>query len=134
MAVLCERVIEDKDGVLSLIRIIDRVTHVVTDPDPPKEMPPSNLAFTGVIAFRSGEARGSYSVKLRPEAPSGQQLPAFEQTIHLEGEDRGANLIVNFNFLAETAGLYWIDVLFEDEVVTRMPLRVIYQPQRLSST
>jgi hypothetical protein len=132
LAVLCERVIEDKDGVLTLVRLIDRITVNAGGEDVPEELPPATYQFTAVIGFKSGSARGSYPVGIRPEAPSGQQLPTFTQTIHLEGEDRGANLIVNFGLTVEMPGLYWIDVLFRDEVVTRIPLRVIYQPQRVS--
>ena len=132
VAVLCERVLEEKDGVLSLIRIVDRITNAATGPDAPDEMPPAPINLTAVLSFKSGKARGSYTVKLRPEDPSGTQLPALDMPIHFEGEgDRGSNLVVNFNFVAEMAGLYWIDVLFEDDLITRMPLRVIYQPRRV---
>lgn len=132
-AVLCETVLQESNGVLSLIRIVDRVTQTVVDPNAPEEMPPVVLNFKAVISFKSGEARGSYSVKLRPQDPSGQQLPSLDTPIHFEGEgDRGQNLIIDFRFRAEMAGLYWVDVLFEDDLITRMPMRVIYQPQRVS--
>lgn len=131
-AVLCEKVLREQDGVLSVIRIVDRITHTIADPNPPDEMPPVPLAFTALVAFKSGEARGSYTLRLRPEDPSGTQLSAMDQQVLFEGEgDRGANIVVDFNFVAEMQGLYWIDVLFQDDLVTRMPLRVIYQPQRV---
>lgn len=133
MAVLCEKVLSEQDGVLSIIRVIDRMTIATTGPDVPEEMPPTQLALNAVVSFKSGTARGRYTIKLRPEDPSGMQLPALEMPVHFEGADRGANMIVTFNFRAEHEGLYWIDVLFQDEVITRMPLRVIYQPQRLAA-
>lgn len=131
MAVLCEKVLDEKDGVLSVIRIIDRVTQTVVSPEAPDEMPPASIPLTCAITFRSGEARGRHSVKLRPEAPSGEQMSAFDQPIHLEGEERGANLVVSFTLQAEMEGLYWIDLLFDDKRMTRIPLRVVYQPQRI---
>lgn len=131
MAVLCEKVLTEQDGTISVIRIVDRITLSSAGPDVPDEMPATPVSLHAVVAFRSGAARGRYNVKLRPEDPSGHQLPALEMPVHFEGEERGANLIVNFNFVAEHEGLYWIDVLFQEEPVTRIPLRVIYQPQRL---
>lgn len=133
MAVLCEKVLTEQDGVISVIRIIDRMTIATAGPDVPDEMPPTPLQLAAVVAFRSGEARGRYSVTLRPEDPSGRQLPSLEMPIHFEGEERGANMLVNFNFVAELEGLYWIDVIFQGDVVTRIPLRVIYQPRRVDA-
>lgn len=130
MAVICEKVLNEQDGVLSLIRIIDRVTVGASGPDVPDEMPPAPLNFTVVVSLKSGAARGRHKLVLRPEDPSGHQMNALEVPIHFEGEDRGANIIINFAITAEQEGLYWIDVLFSDAVLTRMPLRVIYQPQK----
>jgi len=46
----------------------------------------------------------------------------------LEGDDdRGVNVRLLIQFTAEEEGIYWFDVLLDDEVVTRMPLRVVYQ-------
>jgi hypothetical protein len=42
--------------------------------------------------------------------------------------------MVRVDFVADVEGLYWIDVLFEGELLTRMPLRVLYQPQRRASS
>lgn len=131
IAVLCERIMQEADGVISLIRVVDRITHTVTDPDPPESMPPTVFQLTAVIAMRSGAARGRYTVTLRTENPSGVQLPSLEMPVHFEGEERGANLAVNVALQADQEGLYWIDVLFEEDLMTRIPLRVIYRPQRI---
>lgn len=130
LAAICEKVLSEADGVLSLIRVIDRVVVGASGADVPDELPPTPLAFTVVVALKSGSARGRHKLTLRPESPSGQQMSSLEVPIHFEGEDRGANVIINFNLTAEEEGLYWIDVLFEDKTLTRMPLRVIYQPSK----
>jgi len=39
-ALLCERVMQEKDGVLSVIRIIDRVIHTAMGPETPDTMGP----------------------------------------------------------------------------------------------
>jgi hypothetical protein len=130
-AFLCERVLQEADSVLSAIRIVDRLTQSAVGPDAPEEMPPLSMQLFALVAFKSGSARGSMQVDLRPEDPSGRQLGTFGQTVHFEGEDRGVNMIVGFNFVAEIQGLYWFDVLLQGERVTRIPLRVLYVPTRL---
>jgi hypothetical protein len=44
-----------------------------------------------------------------------------------EGEDRGVNLILNLNIVVDQEGVYWFNVLLEDQFVTRIPLRIFYQ-------
>jgi hypothetical protein len=54
----------------------------------------------------------------------------------LEGEERGVNLLLGVAFQAEQEGLYWFNVFFGDREVllTRVPLRIVYQPQRLGAS
>ena len=126
-AVLCQSVLEEKDGVVTLVRLIDRLLIASQGPEAPPTLPPTSINLTAVIWLRSGEARGSHTLKLRPELPSGQSLDAAQVTVHLEGEERGARSVINVNLVAEQEGLYWFDVLFDDTLLTRIPFRVIYQ-------
>lgn len=135
IAAFCDNVIEGKDGTISLIRIVDTITQAATGPDPPAQMPPFIINSTLVVSLKPDEARGRYSVKIRPEAPDGRQLPAPEQAIQLEGGIRGINLIIGMQLAVELEGVYWFDVLFvaapgDERLLTRVPLRVVYQPQR----
>ena len=86
-AVLCERVLWEKDNVPSLIRIIDRITHTRTGPDAPTEMPPVSYNLTAFISFTSGQARGSYEIKVELEEPSGLRKSPMAGTVLFEGED-----------------------------------------------
>ena len=124
MAVLCETTLQEQTGVLSIIRILERVQ--VAGPTP--EMQPINLKFTLVVTLRSGFYRGNAKVKVKPIPPSNNDLPAIEATVLLEGEDRGANLIMNAPAFAVTEeGVYWFDVSVNGALFTRIPLRVMYQ-------
>ena len=40
VAAFCERVLRETDGVLSLIRIVDVITHKEGGENPPRDMPP----------------------------------------------------------------------------------------------
>jgi hypothetical protein len=126
VAAFCEQVIEDKSGVLSLIRIVDRMNVTAQGPSAPPEMPPSNLNWTLVLTLKSGEARGSHEVKIVPELPSGETIPPSIFSVHLEGGNRGANLISRINMLLTMPGVYWFKIYIDDEFITQLPIEVIY--------
>lgn len=126
VAAFCEQVIEDKSGVLSLIRIVDRLNVTVQGPDAPSEMPPSNFDWTLVLTLKSGDARGSAEVKIVPELPSGVSMQPSIQSVHLEGGNRGANLITRFNMLLTMPGIYWFKIYVDDQFLTQIPVEVIY--------
>ncbi len=127
-AFVCERVLQEADGVVSAIRIIDRLTQLVGGPDVPDELQSFQQPVTIFIGLKAGSARGRYKVRLQIEKPSGEQGPHIEAPVHFEGEERGVNMILNTLFEADQEGLYWFDVIFQNERITRIPLRVIYQP------
>lgn len=126
-ALFCENAIEDKEGVLTLVRVIDRVVQQAIGPDAPAEMPAiSNYPLTAVLMFVSGSARGSLEVGLSLESPSGMATNLGTSTILLEGEDRGANLVARMALNLDQQGLYWLDVFVDGQRFTRVPLRVVY--------
>jgi hypothetical protein len=127
LAALCEKVIEDKEGKLSLIGILDRITITASGGGAPDRMPPTNLQITAVVSLKSGFAKGKFAVGLRPVNPSGVQAPTLTMPILLEGDDRGANVILVVNAQVTEEGLYWFDVLLEQRVISRIPLRILYQ-------
>lgn len=134
-ALFCERVLEERDGVLTLVRIVDRFIQRAAGPSPPPEMPSFPINVTVFISVKSGAARGRHTITVRPEDPSGLQLEAVQLPVLFEGEDRGSNLVLNVGFQAEHEGLYWFDVLLDEKaLLTRMPLRVVYEPTRLAGT
>lgn len=136
-AFICEKVLTSNDGVLSYIRVIDRVSVGAVGTEPPPEMPPQQLAYVLCFALKSGEARGRHSLRIRPEKPSGEQMPAMEIALHLEGGERGINVNVDLSGIVfDAEGLWWFDVLFGDNetLLTRVPFRLQYQPQRLLGT
>lgn len=136
-AVLCEKVLQEQDGVLSVIRIVDRLTQTASGPDAPAQMPPfiaPNLTL--LVALRSDQARGRYGIKIRPEAPGGFQLPSVEQAIPLQAGPTGANVIMPLVMPISEEGVYWFDVFLtgpapqEDRLLTRIPLEIVYLPHR----
>jgi hypothetical protein len=126
-ALLCEKVLQEKDGIVSAIRVIDRIIATAQGSELPEQMPPVAVNVTVLIMLKSGEVQGSHTIRIQQVAPSGFRSPQLSWPIYLEGNDRGANLIVQVAFEAKEEGLYWFDVYFKDDLLTRMPLRVVYQ-------
>ncbi|MDP2731371.1 MAG: hypothetical protein Q8O55_12980 [Dehalococcoidales bacterium] len=126
VAAFCENVIEDKSGVLSLIRLVDRLTVSSHGPSAPEEMPPTPLNWFLVLAFKSGSARGSVQVTIQPELPSGIRLEPIKLTPYFEGGNRGCNIVTRINIMLRESGLYWFRILVGDALATQIPLEVIY--------
>jgi hypothetical protein len=133
VAAFCDRFIRGaQSGALSLINIIDEVG--VAGPDP-NNLPPFSLQqLTLVIALWADQTKGRYTIKLRPEAPSGMQLEPIDLAVRFQDTGaKGINLITRLPFMVEEEGVYWFDVLFspgqeqEDRLLTRIPLTVNYQ-------
>ena len=129
-AFLCEKVLIEQDGVTSAIRIIDRVNHTVTGPEPPEVMEPFNHQLTLLVSFKAGSARGPMQLEIRMEKPSGTSPAPTRQTVNFEGDDeRGVNVVANMGLRFDVPGLYWFDVFLDRHRVTRIPLRVVYLTQ-----
>jgi hypothetical protein len=125
-ALICERVLQEQDGVLSAIRIIDRILFRADEHGTPLD---PQHPFTLLLSLKAGSARGRFTVRVVMEKPSGEQVPVLQSPVHFESEDRGVNLVVQTLLEADQEGVYWFDVLFEEERLTRIPLRAAYQPR-----
>lgn len=126
IAVLCQEVLEEKTGLLTLVRLTDRLI-VTAGSGSPEDLPPVPVNLVAVIGFKAGDARGRHNLSLKQETPSGLMLPAVTVPMFFEGEDRGARVILKLGLQAEQEGLYWFDVQLDERPITRIPLRVIYQ-------
>jgi len=135
MAAFCEKTLEEKDGVMSFIRVIDRVNITARGPNPPDEMPAGQMPLMAVVTLRSGSARGRHSLTVRPEKPSGEMMPPAETPVLFEGEDRGVNVVLQITLQADEEGLYWFHVILDgNQFLTKIPLRIVYHPIRMASS
>ena len=129
MAFFCEKILREADGVLSFIRQVDRLTTTASGPTVPAKMPTTTHTFFFAITIKSGGARGSHEIKILRERPSGMRdtAPLLTMTAFFEGEERGVGLYGPITMTLEEEGLYWFDLYVDETLMTRMPLRVIYQ-------
>jgi len=133
-ACLCDTVLEEKTGVLPLIRVIDSLIHTEAGPNPPEEMPPFVHNFILVIMLKSGVARGRSEIKVVPELPSGATTGAFTSTVYFEGEEKSANVVLRLSQRFPVEGLYWFTVHVSGQKLTAIPLRVRYNRLAIASS
>jgi hypothetical protein len=136
-AFICEQVLRETDGVLSAIRIVDRITHSVhvKGGEPPSQMPPISVFLTFVLILKSGNAKGSKTLAIQLVDPEGEEIQKRTQTIVFEGEDdRGINMQAKLNLQFKLPGLYWFEVYLDGWRITRTPLRIVYLPSASGTT
>lgn len=128
VATFCEKVLNEADGVISIIRMIDRFNVQGAA----EEMQTVMLQFTLFISFKSGFLRGKHKVSIRPKSPKGDDLPSMDIPVLFEGDDdRGPALQIPIGWSVQEEGLFWWELYLNEELVTRMPLRVNYQQVKM---
>lgn len=137
-AIICEKVLQERDGVTSAIRIIDRLTHTIPGSNI-DVMDPFSYQFFLLLGFKSGEALGNYQISIQPIKPEGDvKIPAANYTVNFEPPaDRGAGICAVMQITFDVPGLWWFDIYLTElsgpkriRRVTRVPLRIVYLPQQ----
>ncbi len=133
-ALLCQNVMEEKSGVKSVIRIVDRITAQVTGgPDAPLDaLPPYKGSFQMLLKLKTGKRPGKHELRIEMVDPSGAARQTSTQTFKLEeGPNRGMDFTINFQLELDREGIYWFDLYLDEILVTRVPLELIYVIQRV---
>ncbi len=124
VAAICQTALQEPNGYLSLIRLIDRLP-IAGFQDEMQPQPLNNLVLA--VVLKSGSMKGQYKLRIIPVTPSGKRLAGPEMGVLFEGEERGVAAIMPLGIVAEEQGLYWFDVMLEQDLLTRVPLRLMYQ-------
>lgn len=122
VACICEKVLRENDDVPSLIRIVEVFTL-----EPPPKLPPGisasvTLPLTIFVALVAGDVVGEHTLSINLTRPNGTTTRVSDLPVVFVGGG-GVNLQIGFNLQSPEEGLYWFDVLWVDEVLTRIPVR-----------
>ena len=128
VAAICESVLQEQDGKVSCIRFID-VLNVTVNQEQPKTPVTVPIEVRAFVSFKSGPFVGSKNCMLRLVSPSGKTGQLAEDApksfpMVFNGGEHGYNLLLTFNLPVRESGLYWFDVLLDEEVCTRIPLKI----------
>ena len=127
LACFCENVLTEKDDVVSAIRIVD--TYTIPPLPDGVEVPPDAarglIILRGLISLKSGDVIGSATIRLFMNRVTGERVqigPAEGFHVEMIGGHHGVNLNLQIPLAVKNFGLVWFDVVWGDEVLTRMPL------------
>ena len=133
VAAICDAVLQEKaTDRVSCIRFVDRVIAKTNRPVMEgEEFHPYHLSLSAFCLPKSGKFRGSQTVRFALVKDNGEQITGSVSQFPAAfkgGDEGGVNLVLELTFHTKESGLYWFDVYLEDELVTRIPLRVSQSP------
>lgn len=120
-ALLCEKILQETNGSLSIIHIADKLDYRA-EGFPPGYKPA--IVLTGLLALKSGPVVGNHAVKVTVENPGGERKEIFSTPFEFLGKDHGQNIILNLTLGIAQDGIYWFDVFFDEYLLTRISLIV----------
>lgn len=134
-AFLCERVIEEKDGVKSIVRITDRITITAAGDNVPAQMQSFVCQTNMFISFKPGLRPAKYELKIDLVKPSGERAggPAISLDLN-RPPATGNDAIVKIGLQIEQEGVYWFEIYLNSMLVTKVPLQVIYLIQTIGKS
>ena len=130
LGTICERVLQETDGVLSLIRIVDTFTITITGKEPPERLPSGSKLLTILMSWVGG--LGSHEAAFNIISPGGEtQRSPRSWSFTLNAINQGHNIIVTLPVRIAKQGVYWIEFILNDQVKSRIPFQVLYERQKL---
>lgn len=130
-ATLCDTVLAEPDKVASIIRLIDTVYLTLPPGAEPAEGEVGAVPLRIFVSLKAGAVRGEFDVELILRTPSGKQaiMPQKWHVAFQGDETTGAHLTINFLLPVREFGLYWYDVVWEGEVLTSIPFKLVEGPK-----
>ncbi len=131
-ALFCDRILQEHDGTISVIRIIDTLYVDI------KRVAPDSLVSIPVeiqclISLKAGSYRGAAVIEIvREDPPDYHHGDPWTHTIEFTGamSTLGVNMIATLQFPVRESRDEWFSVLVNGECVTRMPLQVTLEMPR----
>lgn len=126
-AFFCDLMIRGDDGVLTPVRMVDRLTQRAVGQDPPDDMPPLTWNGTLHVALTAGRAQGRAQVRISIEKPSGERSELARQDVQFGSDHTAVGIVAPSKITFGSEGVYWFHVLVDSKEITRMPLEVVYE-------
>jgi hypothetical protein len=125
-ALLCDRVLQEDNGRVTIVGLLDRV--VARSKEPQREVPATQVSCHAVVILKTGSNPGGYKLKLLVKSPSNRPLNEFSLDVVLpDTEDKGINIVMPIKFFAKEEGVYWIEVRLGEmeRPLTKTSLRLV---------
>lgn len=133
VAAFCDSVITEANGTLSLIRVVDRITHRLRSDSPPETFPEFQHQIWYVLAIKTGPAEGKHSVRIQFERPNQEPQVLIDEPEVLLASGEGATFAVQMALSFSSEGQHWMSIDVDGSELTRTPLSVVYDGAALGS-
>jgi hypothetical protein len=131
-AIICEKILIEADGSATAIRIADIINIPAEQNLPLGEIVALPLCL--LILIKSGDFRGQKSLAIRAINPSGQREESISMPLTFtdppEGGQQVRSPVIPLKW--DGAGLYIFEIVLDDKVYGRVPLRVNVLPKEPS--
>ncbi len=127
VAALCDRAIVESNGLLSLIQILDRVVLTASASEVLDDPPVFGISSTVIIVLSGGPEFDGGLLALQVNSPSGRSRSGEIMPVPFPEGNHNARVTIDFQLSLKESGVYWIDVIFNERVLSRIPLQVVYQ-------
>jgi hypothetical protein len=127
-ALLCERVVQESGGRVTIVRLLDRVVVRTAVAASPAQIRPTIVSCHAVVILKTGSRPGNYKLRLVLTSPTKRKLREFSVDINLpDEEDKGVNIVMPIQFEAKEEGVYWFEVRLDGEELplTKTSLRLV---------
>jgi hypothetical protein len=129
-AALCERVLHEQDGVISLIRLVDNFILTAeaqsSEVTPPEQMPSHEISITLVLSMIADRARGPRTITLSVVKPDQSRAEAATFNPKFDNSLTTHNWIVRLKLNVTEEGIHWVEWMCDGQPLTRTPLRIGY--------
>ena len=102
-----------------------------TDSPPPKEMPPLRFPADILVQLAAGRAVGPHLLRLTVERPDGTRQHLWEEAVEFDDALRTFSSVTNAVLEVMLPGTYWFELWSGDDLLTRSPLTMVYDPAPL---
>jgi len=137
-AFICEKILVEEGNIYSAIRIVDtykvkliKIAQLKETVPRPTSIGDSTqlLDMSALVIVKAGTVTGKHEMSFRVRNPEGKETPfpdKFPVNFAMNDPAEGANATIRFVMPANAnPGLYWIDVLWDGESLTSIPLKLV---------
>ena len=124
-AFFCDKVLDEKDDVLSAIRIVNKIILTAPSAEISLETNPAKINLMGLVSIRAGGVRGNHKIKVSSDSEILSEPSQITADISFEGnDDTTNNVVITLGIEVKREGIIWFEVFFDDKLLTKMPLRI----------
>jgi hypothetical protein len=123
VALFCDQILEEKDGTLSAIRIVDTVTLKIPESTPDDQAIPIGVWM--LLVLKSGDSPGEHEIRVDMRSPTGKVKRGSSQKWTLSPQSYGGiNLRLNTTIMVKKGGVFWADAYLDGKPISHTPLNV----------